>query len=359
MIKEIKRLWGNKKSSQGRIEITVFFLNIFLMLCHVFLMAVYVMAKHNFMIYVNIVSFTVYICFTFTCYKKIEKYVGIAALDIWLHMLCAIISFGWTPCFQNWSFALIAGYFLPSFGSENQKKYRRRSITLAFAIILSYFVFSVMIHVHNFETMKPLSDLLNRVLFTVNNLISFTAIMMFAIFYTNKTKRKELELSRKADYDELTGLYNRHAVDQISDKIIDEAKYLNRPYNVAIVDIDFFKNVNDTYGHVSGDIVLKELADIFRLYMNKGIIPSRWGGEEFLLITPCDVSYKQFMATLERIRVKVSKTKFSIEGKEKIDLTISIGAAAIDKYDPLEEVISVADKNLYKAKKTGRNKLVG
>ena len=359
MINDLKKLWGNKKSSQGRIEITVFFVNIFLIICHVFLMAIYIMAKHNFMIYVNTVSSMVYICFIFTCYKKIEKYVSIASLEIWLHMLCAIISFGWTPCFQNWSFALIAGYFLPVFSSEKNKNFRKHSIFFALSIILSYFFFSVIIHVHEFEVMKPLNDFMTRLMFTINNCISFIAIMMFAVFYTSKTKRKELELSRKADYDELTSLYNRHAIDQISSKIIEESKRLNKSYNVAMLDIDFFKNVNDTYGHTSGDMVLKQLADILTFYLNKGIIPGRWGGEEFVILAPCDISYKQFLNILEKIRVKVSKTNFTIEDKQKININISIGASSIDKYDQLEEVISKADKNLYKAKNTGRNKLVG
>ena len=359
MINKFKHLWGNKNNSQGRIDITVFFVNIFLIICHIFLMVVYIMAKHKFMIYVNLISSLTYIFFIFKCYEKVERYVNIASTEIWIHMLCAIISFGWTPCFQNWSFALIAGYFLPAFSSENDQKSRKKPVIYAIIIIISYFVFSVLINVHDFRTMKPLSDIMNRLMFTINNSISFFAIMMFAFFYTSKTKRKELELSRKADYDELTNLYNRHAIDQISTKIIDEAKRLNKPYNVAMLDIDFFKNVNDTYGHISGDIVLKQLADILKFYSNKGLISGRWGGEEFLIITPCDISYKQFLNILEKIRIKVSKTKFDTEDKKKIDLTISIGASSINSYDKLEDVITEADKNLYKAKKTGRNKLVG
>ena len=359
MTNDLKKLWGNKNNSQGRIDITIFFVNIFLILCHAFLMVIYVMAKHNFMIYVNIVSSIIYIISLFSCYKNVDRYVSMASVEIWLHMLCAIISFGWTPCFQNWSFALIAGYFLPVFSRDNQKKFRKRSILFALSIITSYFLFSVIINIYDFKTMKPLDDFMNRLMFTINNCISFIAIMMFAIFYTSKTKRKELELSRKADYDELTNLYNRHAINQISEKIIGEAKYLNKSYNIAIIDVDFFKNINDTYGHLSGDMVLKELADIFKFYSNKGIIPSRWGGEEFLIITPCDIPYKTFLNILEKIRIKVSKTKFNTETKEKIDLTISIGASSINKYNTLEDVIAEADKNLYKAKDTGRNKLVG
>ena len=353
MISEIKRLWRSRHTAQGSIRLTIFFVNLFLILCHIFLMVVYVMVNHKFMIYINFLSLVLYISAMFLCYKKTDSYVMISFIEIWIHMLCAIISFGWTPCFQNWSFALIASYFLPAFNSENQKNNRKRPVIFAIVVIITYFVLSVLINVVDFRVMYPLSNIMNRILFTANNLFSFVTIMMFAIFYTSRSKRKVHELTRKADYDELTKLYNRYALNQIgADVFIDK-----KSYSVAIMDIDFFKKVNDTYGHISGDMVLKQMSSLLKSYMGKGLIPGRWGGEEFVLIAPSEISYETFLELLEKLRSKVEKSKFIIENKKKINLTISVGAYHGRKR--LENLISDADENLYQAKETGRNKVIG
>ena len=358
MINEFKRLWRNKRSSQGRVDITAFFINVFLIMCHTFFLIVSIIVGHKFMIYVTLIALIIHISFFCRCHKMVNKYLMFSYVEIWFHMLCAIISFGWTPCFQNWSFALVAAYFLPSFTSEEQKHHSKKAFIFTFTIITTYFLLSVLIYVIDFKTMHPLNDIMNRLLFTINNFISFFAIMMFAYFYTAKSKRKEIELSRKADYDELTKLYNRHAINQISTRIIQESKKLNKPYNVAILDIDFFKKVNDTYGHTSGDMVLKQIASILKFYLNKGIYSGRWGGEEFVLISSGEISYSDFTDILEKLRIKVSKTKFSIEKNKKINLTISIGASYSETNINLEDAITEADSNLYEAKNTGRNKLV-
>ena len=204
---ELKELWAKKYEKQGRINITVFFVNIFLLLCHVFFMIMYIIINHKFMICINIISLLVYIFSIFSCYKNIERYMGIAFLEIWIHMMFGILSFGWTPCYQNWSFGMIVAYFLPAFNPNSSS---------------------------------------NR-------------------------DRKELELSRKADYDQLTELYNRRAINQLSDQIIKTSKETKKSYYIAILDIDFFKKVNDTYGHNAGDIVLKKVASIIKAFSIRGI----------------------------------------------------------------------------------------
>ena len=178
------------------------------------------------------------------------------------------------------------------------------------------------------------------------------------MFYTSRSNRKEIELSRKADYDELTDLYNRHALNDLGNKLIKMAKDDKEPYYVAILDIDHFKEINDKYGHPSGDLVLKKIASTIRSFSIRGIIPGRWGGEEFVMIAPHNIKYDDFTEVLEKLRIKISQTKFEIENKKKINLTISIGSAKMTKYGNIEEAISKADINLYEAKESGRNKLV-
>ena len=355
---EFRRLWDKKYEPQGRIDLTVFFVNIFLLMCHVFLMVIYMIIGHTFMICVNSVSLLVYLLFIFKCYKNIERYMGIAFLEIWLHQIFGILSFGWTPCYQNWCFGMIAAYFLPAFSQNDGNKTVKRPFYYAFLIIFSYFFLATTFPLMHLSITKELGIGMNSILFIANNLFVFFSITMFALYYTKRTDRKERELSRKADYDELTSLYNRYALNQMGERIATSSENNNKPYSVAIIDIDFFKKVNDKYGHASGDLVLKQLATLLRQSAIKGIVSGRWGGEEFVLISPHNVSYDNFTLTLEKLRAKVEKTKFIIEKKKQIKVTISIGSASVDGTINLEDAVSKADVNLYKAKESGRNKLI-
>lgn len=355
---EIKRLWDKRYEPQGRIDITVFFVNIFLIICHIFLMIIYIIIGHSFMTWVNVVSLFVYLFYLFRCYRNIERYMGLAFLEIWLHQIFGILSFGWTPCYQNWCFGMIAAYFLPAFSHNDGKKVVKRPFFFAFLIIFSYFFLATTFPLMHLSITKDLGIVTNSILFILNNGFTFISITMFAMFYTKRTDRNQRELSRKADYDELTALYNRYALNQMGERIATSAEVNNKNYSVAIIDIDFFKKVNDTYGHTSGDLVLKQLATYLRQCSIKGIVSGRWGGEEFVLISPHNISYETFTTALEKLRIKVEKTKFTIEKKKQIKVTISIGATCVDGTINLEDAVSKADVNLYKAKESGRNKLV-
>lgn len=358
MIRDIKELWANKKELQGRLNITIFFVNVFLILTHLFLMFIYVLANHRFMIIVNAVSLLYYVLWFTNCYKHNDFYISFTFFEIWIHMLLGLVSFGWHASFQNWIFALIVATFLPSFKYDVYKPNYARSFLFTGIVVVSYFVFSVLIYIIPFKISVELSPILLRTIFTFNNMISFCAIILFAIFYTLRNETRVHELAKRAEYDELTSLYNRHALQEIGHAMKREAHRNTGYYSVAIIDIDFFKKINDTYGHTSGDLVLKELSNLLRAYSFKGICPGRWGGEEFIMIAPYSMEYNEFNIILEKLREKVEKTPFSIEGNDKINLTISIGVSLLTSKTSLDDGIALADKNLYKAKESGRNRVI-
>ena len=357
MIDDFKELWERKYEKQGRIDITIFFVNIFLLLCHTFFTVMYIVIGHTFMICYSLVTLLFYLLSIPRCYKNIERYMGIAFLEIWIHLICGILSFGWTPCFQNWCFGMIVAYFLPAFSTDN-KASKQRPLYYAIMIIISYFFLATFLPLVDLKITMELDIYKNSILFIANNSFVFIEIILFALFYTSNNDRKERELSRKADYDELTNLYNRYALNQMGTKLIETAKENEAHYSIAILDIDHFKSINDTYGHTSGDLVLKRIANMIKIFSGKGIICGRWGGEEFIMIASYEISYAEFTAILEKMRIKISEVKFSTEDNRKINITISIGATEITDYKDLEEAISIADINLYEAKETGRNKLV-
>ena len=351
----MRELWQHKKEPQGRINITIFFVNIFLLLCHIFLMVIYFILNHKFMINYSLWSSLVYILYIPFCYRNIDRYMGIAFLEIWIHLICGILSFGWTPCYQNWCFGMIVAYFLPAFSKEDNN---RRPFYYAFLIIFSYFFLATYFPIINLDITVELDIYMNSILFIANNLFVFFAITMFALFYTSRNTRKVNELTRKADYDELTNLYNRHALNEICNNIISDSRMCKKPYSIAMLDIDFFKRVNDTYGHLSGDLVLIELANLLKTSFGSDIVIGRWGGEEFLVVGPHNIKYSDFVSMLKKFRTRVGRHKFLIEGNRRINLTISIGAASIYEVKLLEDAINIADNNLYKAKDTGRNKII-
>ena len=357
MINEFKKLWVKKHDLQGRINITVYFVNIFLLLCHVFLMIVYLAVGNNIMIGVNIISLLLYSLTISYCYKNIKRYMGIVFLEIWLHMICGILSFGWSPSYQNWCFGMLTAYFLPAFNPDSNVVHKR-SFHYTFLIIFSYFFLASFFLFTNQKILTPLNQTYTGILFIINNSFTFVAISLFTLFYTSSADRKKIELTRKADYDELTNLYNRHALNQISNNIISNSLNHQKSYSVAIIDIDHFKKVNDKYGHTSGDMVLKRIASIIKDRSINGIISGRWGGEEFVFLAPHNIDYDSFTSLLENLRIDISKESFKIENNKEIKLTISIGASEIKDYKDLEKAISIADVNLYKAKDSGRNKIV-
>lgn len=343
-----------KNSYNDRLNSTVFYINIFLILVHVFLSVIYLLAHHNLMSIINLVAIFIYIISLIFCTKHKTTFLNIAFIEIWIHLLFAVCSFGWEVCFQNWIFALVAAAFLPLFSSGKSKKSYVQAYIFAFFILLSYFIFAGIINTFDLGITVKLGKVLHNILFFFNNIVSFTAIILFAVTYTKNKESKEFELIRKANFDELTGIYNRHGIDTIESALLDN----NKIYSIAILDIDFFKKVNDTYGHKSGDIVLRKIGRILESYTNNNITVGRWGGEEFLIIGNSKIDYNEFVKTLEKIRLEVSNTKFIIKKNKKIDITVSIGGKHIKDGKPIEIGVSRADINLYKAKNNGRNKVI-
>ena len=157
--------------------------------------------------------------------------------------------------------------------------------------------------------------------------------------------------------DELTGLYNRRHFESNFEREFLRAKRYNSNLSVAIVDIDFFKQINDKYGHLTGDFVLRELAFILKDSLRKTDMVFRYGGEEFaILLTETDS--EQSLIPLERLR-KYIETKTFVKSGNSVEFTVSIGVSSnIIETNTPDELLELADKALYKAKNSGRNQVV-
>ena len=148
--------------------------------------------------------------------------------------------------------------------------------------------------------------------------------------------------------DQLTGLKNRRGFyEYYSDSVRPALR--NQPVSVIMCDIDFFKRVNDTYGHTAGDAVLMYIADILQRSI-------RWGGEEFILLLP-ERDLEQAVQLAEEIRTTVEAQGCPYE-TEEIRVTMSFGVRELDADIPADENIEYVDVKLYEAKETGRNRVV-
>ena len=167
-----------------------------------------------------------------------------------------------------------------------------------------------------------------------------------------QTKQQKQELLKLALTDHLTGLYNRHSLYDIGPKYISNAHRHKSSLSILVVDLDHFKQVNDTKGHSVGDIVLRTIGAVLRDECRIEDIAARFGGEEFIMLFGnCD---------LDNAVMKAEKLRLKIEGYKHEDLVItaSIGVAELVSRDDFGALFDAADKAVYEAKETGRNKVV-
>jgi two-component system, cell cycle response regulator len=163
------------------------------------------------------------------------------------------------------------------------------------------------------------------------------------------------EIKDLSIYDGLTGVYNHAFVVKALDEEIERSSRYGSQLTIALFDIDDFKKVNDTYGHLAGDYVLKRVADILKNGLRIIDIVGRYGGEEFLVVMP-ETFLEQGAMVSERLRKDVENENFMYEG-EKIKITISGGVAPFSQGSATKNIIKLVDENMYKAKNTGKNRV--
>jgi len=189
---------------------------------------------------------------------------------------------------------------------------------------------------------------------------SFLPIILKIIFAELKILMRILWLHSETKYlsvtDELTGLYNRRYFRQILEAEFERAKRSSNALSVALLDIDHFKNINDTYGHQFGDKVLSEISGIIRKSFRKTDIVARYGGEEIIIVLP-ETNLKSAHIPIEKLRKVIEEYGFTYNGTT-IQVTVSIGLADYNLDVTNEsELIKRADDVLYKAKHDGRNRV--
>lgn len=175
--------------------------------------------------------------------------------------------------------------------------------------------------------------------------------MIIIILGLNGIRQNRL-LKSLSQIDTLSGLYNRRFMNQRIEEEISKYKRYETPFSILLVDVDFFKKINDNYGHDKGDLVIKKISTLMQQNTRDTDINARWGGEEFLILVP-NSNLEGALTLANNLKQIIEKTNF--ETKEKI--TVSIGVSTFNENLNQEELLKLADNALYKAKNNGRNKV--
>jgi diguanylate cyclase (GGDEF)-like protein len=169
--------------------------------------------------------------------------------------------------------------------------------------------------------------------------------------------KKEAFLQEQTIRDPLTNLFNRRYLNEILPRELHRAQRQSQPLSIIMIDIDYFKQINDKYGHEAGDDVLKHISLLLQERFRKSDIPCRFGGEEFILVLP-ETSLNVAVQKSEQLRQAIIDLPLIFQGKTIKGLTISLGVASFPQYgQSANELIAAADQALYKAKKLGRNRV--
>ncbi len=228
-----------------------------------------------------------------------------------------------------------------------------------FAIISG---FSLLLLILSFLQVEPyhkieFQNYIQAVIYYILSWVLYTSL--FGVRTENFLNRIHLEgqyrmLESESATDPLTSLYNRRYMKEELQKELARSERSGRPFSIVLLDIDHFKKVNETYGHITGDDTLREMARILREAVRLSDKVFRFGGEEFLILLPESRGDEAF-SLAERIREKVEHFPFT--GLRR-HLTISLGVAQSGEDSTMDYLISMADKGLYTAKKKGRNRVV-
>ena len=293
------------------------------------------------------------VLFIGTYYSKTKTALFLFMLFLFLWILEFIPCFGWSAGLQNYFILVLMMLFFASYGRPAIK-----FVNAVFVLVIR--IITIMLY-GKMASQIEMTLLADKLMQITNISAVFLSIIFVSYMFSQKDNEEESKLMKYNDLlkkeaytDQLTGLFNRRRAMEYIKTVREE--YPDKPISIAIGDIDFFKKVNDTYGHDMGDEVLKDVAKIMVDACGKDAFLARWGGEEFLMVFP-DCNGDDAYARIEDVRRTIQKTAIRVGGNE-IHITMTMGLAEYDFNSDLQSTIKEADDKLYTGKANGRNQVV-
>jgi len=336
-------------------------LSIAVILVHVMMVFLFhIMGVWQLSLYNIIVTAYYSYCYTTVREGKVRLGYILTFFEIVAQMVFTTLIVGWSVGFYAYVIALIPLYyyinmFLGRNGDHPFTPYIWAMIT--FGVFLGTYILNL-----NISPVKELETTQKVLIFIFNSFFAFQLIAWMSHFLVLGYKKSLHDMAEKnasldiaAGQDSLTKLYNRRTMEEKLDKAMEEARTNGTIFSLVMGDIDFFKKINDSYGHDCGDVALVSVSDILKACVRDGDYVCRWGGEEFLLL----ISGNRGVATTvaERIRSRIENNIVEFSGN-KIRFTMTLGVSTYAPGYSLESLINQADENLYYGKEHGRNQVV-
>lgn len=249
---------------------------------------------------------------------------------------------------------IIFGMVLPTLFAllfQHRSRSIKHSYDLIGIVIVAWFIsdFPIIYFMPNGMEIFTKFSSIRLVAFVITTMILYTFYML-----EKDRQRAHDRLEKLADEDSLTKLHNKRRFFEIIER---KSKACTSRQFLAMLDLDYFKHINDTYGHLVGDKMLIELGNILNKYEQQNVVIGRYGGEEFIVYIEEDEQSK-VLDLIFGIQSDIRTTPFTIDGNLTLNLTVSIGISEIQKGMSLTEAVQNADRALYTAKESGRDRVV-
>ena len=269
-------------------------------------------------------------------------------VEVIVHANFAVILLGWDSGFYYYLLTIPLYLFL----NHNQKT---QIVILETLLIFIIFIY-LYIYTHQTDYQQALQPTVSNALHFMNVATTFVAFSLMGYIFRIASIRSERTMEQLATIDTVTNLINRRKMRELLERECIRYERSNKPFVIALGDIDHFKTINDTYGHDVGDAVLRQVSDNMQQALRKSDSLARWGGEEFLILLP-ETNLADGMQVIEKVRKMIAQTPCQVDGMN-ISMTITFGVNAYDNSETLSENIKQADQALYAGKNEGRNKVV-
>jgi diguanylate cyclase (GGDEF)-like protein len=315
------------------------------LIIHAALLILFFVQSVNTMAWVNVGSIFAWLYYLHLAYRtKLRPAVYVACLEMTVHATFAAAVLG-TQYGMHYYLISIAGLL-----AVNTKLNQRRGWLLsAFCLLLLIALY----YIHPNATDVVIFPEYIKHIYLFFLMTACTPVVFGILIMRDEYIRQRTKLEHIANHDILTGLHNRRYFYQF----LDDKKLLadknDTPFFIAITDIDKFKSVNDSFGHDTGDEVLKEISALLLDGLHRSDDVARWGGEEFMLYIEAK-SFEAAILRVDSIRVAISDARFS---RKQLAVTSSFGLVMVNKEESVNSAVKRADALLYKAKQNGRNRI--
>jgi diguanylate cyclase (GGDEF)-like protein len=297
--------------------------------------------------WVNIVSVLVYTTAYFAMKKRKTRFaITLIWSEVLLHAGLGIILIGWGSGFQYYLLMFIPAICLSA---------RFKTAMLSLGLLFSFYI-GLDFLVWFIEPIQPINPIALKIVHVFNLSVVFMMFSYLSFFYLKTVRKTQKKLHLMATTDPLTELLNRRHINYLADREVQRFNRTKHAIGIMLIDIDFFKAINDKYGHKIGDEVLVTVAQIIKSVVRKQDLIARWGGEEFLIVLP-DSNDGFAKLTAQRIRDAFIGFDWHTAIGEDINPTITAGVSEIRQAEVLSAAIARADRALYKGKAAGRNRV--